>query len=58
VPLNNALGSGWDQLKTTDRLNDAIGGGLTRLVILHDVERWQHFPILAEVEGFRIAPAG
>lgn len=58
VPLNNAVGSVWDQLKTIDRLNDAIGGDLTRLVILHDVERWPHFPIVAEVEGFRIARAG
>lgn len=58
VPLNNAVGSVWDQLRTIDRLNDAIDGDLTRLVILHDVERWPHFPVVAEVEGFRIARAG
>jgi glyoxylase-like metal-dependent hydrolase (beta-lactamase superfamily II) len=58
VPLNNAVGSIWDQLRTIDRLNDAIDGDLTRLVILHDVERWPHFPVVAEVEGFRIARAG
>ena len=58
VPLNNAVGSVLDQLKTIDRINDAIGGDLTRLVILHDVERWPHFPVVAEVGGVRIARAG
>jgi glyoxylase-like metal-dependent hydrolase (beta-lactamase superfamily II) len=58
VPLNNAVGSVWDQLKTIDRIYDAIGGDLSRLVILHDVERWSHFAVVAEVEGFRIARAG
>lgn len=58
VPLNNAVGSVWDQLKTMDRINDAISGDLSRLIILHDVERWKDLPIQAEVEGFKIVRAG
>ena len=29
VPLDNAVGSIWDQLKTIDRINTEIGGDLT-----------------------------
>jgi glyoxylase-like metal-dependent hydrolase (beta-lactamase superfamily II) len=54
VPLNNAVGSVWEQLKTIDRINDALGGDLANLIILHDVERWKDHPIIKEVEGFRI----
>jgi glyoxylase-like metal-dependent hydrolase (beta-lactamase superfamily II) len=58
VPLNNAVGSVWDQLRTMDRINDAIEGDLSRLVILHDAERWRDLPLEAEVEGFKIVRAG
>jgi hypothetical protein len=54
VPLNNATGSVWEQLKTIDKINSEIGGDLNRLIILHDIERWKGLPIVAEVEGFRI----
>jgi glyoxylase-like metal-dependent hydrolase (beta-lactamase superfamily II) len=54
VPLNNAVGSVWEQLKTIDKMNDELGGDLAKLVILHDSERWQGHPIVKEVEGFRI----
>ncbi len=54
VPLNNAVGSVWEQLKTIDRMNDELGGDLSRLVVLHDIERWKGFPIVHEVEGMRI----
>jgi glyoxylase-like metal-dependent hydrolase (beta-lactamase superfamily II) len=54
VPLNNAVGSVWEQLKTIDKMNDEIGGDLTKLVVLHDVERWQGHPVVKEIEGFRI----
>ena len=57
VPLTNAIGAAWDQLKTIDRINKAIGGDLDRLVILHDAERWKGRPILHEIEGFRIVQA-
>ncbi len=54
VPLSNATGCVWDQLRTIDKLNAAIGGDVDKLVIVRDVERWQQFPIVKEVEGFRI----
>jgi glyoxylase-like metal-dependent hydrolase (beta-lactamase superfamily II) len=54
VPLNNAVGSVWEQLKSLDKLNDEIGGDLRNLVILHDPDRWQGLPVEKEVEGFRI----
>jgi glyoxylase-like metal-dependent hydrolase (beta-lactamase superfamily II) len=54
VPLNNATGSVWEQLKTIDKMNDELGGDLERLVVLHDIERWKGLPIEKEVEGFRI----
>ena len=54
VPLNNAVGSVWEQLKTIDKMHEAMGGELTNLVILHDIERWKGHPVVKEVEGFRI----
>lgn len=58
VPLNNAVGSVWEQLKTVDKMNDELGGDLGRLVILHDIERWKGLPVVKEVEGFRIVKVG
>ncbi|PDQ23040.1 MBL fold metallo-hydrolase [Mesorhizobium sanjuanii] len=58
APLNNAVGSVWEQLKTIDRINTEIGGDLGQLIILHDIERWKGLPIVAELEGFRIVKAG
>ena len=58
VPLNNAVGSVWEQLKTIDKMNDELGGDLSNLVILHDIERWKGHPVVKEVEGFRIVKIG
>lgn len=58
VPLNNAVGSVWEQLKSLDKLNDAIGGDLSNLVILHDHERWQGREVEQEIDGFRIVRIG
>ena len=57
VPLANAVGSTWDQLKTIDRINVEIGGDLGRLIILHDTGRWAGLPIVEEIDGFRIVKA-
>ncbi len=57
VPLTNAIGSAWDQLKTIDRIHRAVGGDLDRVIILHDAERWPGRPIVREIEGFRIVQA-
>jgi glyoxylase-like metal-dependent hydrolase (beta-lactamase superfamily II) len=54
VPLNNAIGSVWEQLKSIDKMNDELGGDLSRLVVLHDTERWKGLPVVKELEGFRI----
>ncbi len=54
VPLNNATGSVWEQLKTIDKMNVELGGDLSRLVVLHDIERWKGLPVVKELEGFRI----
>jgi glyoxylase-like metal-dependent hydrolase (beta-lactamase superfamily II) len=56
-PLNNAVGSVWDQLETIDRINSEIGGDLGRLIILHDSERWKGLPVVKEIDGFRIVKA-
>lgn len=54
VPLNNATGSVWEQIKSLDKLNDAIGGDLKNLVILHDPDRWQGLPVEKELDGWKI----
>jgi len=58
VPLNNATGSVWEQLKTIDKINTEIAGDLDRLIILHDVNRWEGLPVIKEVDGFKIVKAG
>jgi hypothetical protein len=54
VPLNNAVGSVWEQLKTIDKMNDELGGDLSRLVVLHDIERWKGHRVVKEVDGLKI----
>jgi glyoxylase-like metal-dependent hydrolase (beta-lactamase superfamily II) len=54
VPLGTGIGSVWDQLKTFDRLTEAVNGDLDRILILHDFDRWSKFPVLKEIDGFRI----
>ena len=54
VPLNNAVGSVWEQLKTIEKMNDELGGDLSRLVVLHDIERWKGHRVVKEVGGFKI----
>jgi glyoxylase-like metal-dependent hydrolase (beta-lactamase superfamily II) len=57
VPLNNGVGSIWEQLKTIDRINTEINGDLERLIILHDSRRWAGLPVFKEIDGFRIVKA-
>ncbi len=54
IPLGAAIGSAWDQLRSIDRLNAEVGGDLSRIIILHDSERWPRFETVAEIEGFGI----
>jgi len=57
VPLAFGVGSIWEQLKTMDRINEEIAGDISRLIILHDADRWSKMPIVSEIEGFRILRA-
>lgn len=54
APLANAAGSTWDQLVTMDRINQKVAGDLSRLIILHDSDRWPHLTEVATVDGFSI----
>jgi len=54
IPLGAGIGSTWEQIKTIDRINDEIGGDMSKLVILHDFDRWAKLDVTGEVEGFRI----
>jgi glyoxylase-like metal-dependent hydrolase (beta-lactamase superfamily II) len=57
IPLGAGIGSVWDQLMTIDRINKEIAGDKSRLVILHDFDRWKNLEIVNEIEGFRILRA-
>jgi glyoxylase-like metal-dependent hydrolase (beta-lactamase superfamily II) len=57
IPLGAGIGSTWEQIKTIDRINTEIGGDMSKLVILHDFDRWAKLPVVKEVEGFRILRA-
>lgn len=58
MPLNNATGSVWEQLKTLDKLNNEIEGDQERLIVLHDIDRWQGLPVVKEIDGYKIVKAG
>lgn len=57
VPLAFGVGSVWEQLKTIDRINDEIDGDLSKLIILHDNDRWENLPLYREIDGFKIMKA-
>ena len=57
IPLGAGIGSTWEQIKTIDRINTEIGGDMSKLVILHDFDRWAKLAVEKEVEGFRIMRA-
>lgn len=57
IPLGAGIGSTWEQIKTIDRINTEIGGDMSKLVILHDFDRWAKLTVEKEVEGFRILRA-
>jgi glyoxylase-like metal-dependent hydrolase (beta-lactamase superfamily II) len=57
VPLAFGVGSIWEQLKTIDRINDEIAGDISRIIILHDADRWSKLPLVKEIDGFKILRA-
>jgi glyoxylase-like metal-dependent hydrolase (beta-lactamase superfamily II) len=54
IPLNNAVGSVWEQLRTINKINDELGSDLSRLIVLHDIERWKGHKVVKEIDGFMI----
>ena len=54
VPLGAGIGSVWDQLMSFDRLERAVDGDRSRILILHDETRWSAFAKVHEVEGLGI----
>jgi glyoxylase-like metal-dependent hydrolase (beta-lactamase superfamily II) len=57
APLNNGVGSIWKQLETMDRINTELAGDMSRLIMMHDNDRWGHLPVVKEIDGFRIVKA-
>lgn len=55
IPLGFGVGSHYESLKTIDRMMQDVDGDLSRIIVLHDFERWARFVNVAEVEGFKIA---
>ena len=53
MPLNNATGSVWEQLKTIDKLNDSIAGDLTSWSFCTN-RAVEGLPVVKDVDGFRI----
>ncbi len=54
IPLGAGVGSVWDQLMSFDKLEQAVGGDRSRIIILHDETRWSAFEKVREVEGLGI----
>ena len=54
VPLGAGIGSVWDQLLSFDRLEQSVGGDRSRIIILHDENRWSAFERVHEIEGLGI----
>jgi glyoxylase-like metal-dependent hydrolase (beta-lactamase superfamily II) len=54
VPLGAGIGSVWDQLMSFDKLEQAVDGDRSRIIILHDETRWSAFEKVQEVEGMGI----
>ncbi len=53
-PLGSALGSAWGQLHAMQRISEAAGGDKSRIILLHDTERWAQGSVVAEVDGMRV----
>ncbi len=55
IPLGFGVGSHYESLKVIDRMMQDVDGDLSRVIVLHDFERWTRFLEVAQVEGFKIA---
>lgn len=55
IPLGFGVGSHYQSLLVIDRMMQEVHGDLSRIIVLHDFERWERFPVEREDDGFRIA---
>ncbi|MDF1522087.1 MAG: hypothetical protein P1P87_04625, partial [Trueperaceae bacterium] len=55
IPLGFGVGSHYQSLMVLDRMMQEVDGDLSRIIVLHDFERWERFPVEREDDGFRIA---
>lgn len=57
IPLGFGVGSHYESLMVLDKMMAEVDGDLSRIVVLHDFERWERFNSVSEDNGFRIARA-
>jgi glyoxylase-like metal-dependent hydrolase (beta-lactamase superfamily II) len=57
IPLGLAVGSVWGELKTMDQIKQDLDGDLTRMVTLHDFERWKNFKLVDEIDSLQVFKA-
>lgn len=55
IPLGFGVGSHYQSLLVLDRMMQEVDGDLSRIIVLHDAERWERFTMEREDDGFRIA---
>jgi len=55
IPLGFGVGSHYQSLMVLDRMMAEVDGDLSRIIVLHDFERWERFRVVSEEQGFRIA---
>lgn len=57
VPLGFGVGSVWQQLMAMDRISETVAGDLSRILILHDFDRWKQCVPVAEIDGLKVVRA-
>ncbi len=55
IPLGFGVGSHYQSLMVLDKMMAEVDGDLSRIIVLHDFERWERFQVVSEAQGFRIA---
>ena len=55
IPLGFGVGSHYQSLMVLDRMMAEVDGDLSRIIVLHDFERWERFRVVGDDDGFRIA---
>jgi glyoxylase-like metal-dependent hydrolase (beta-lactamase superfamily II) len=55
IPLGFGVGSHYQSLIVIDKMMREVDDDLSRIIVLHDFERWERFAVEREDDGFRIA---